>query len=261
MDQIYGVETKTHDFKWYSNKIFSLKLYSPDICQNAKPGQFVMIRDNNWRLTPFLNRPMSIANVDVDANILELQILVAGKATSLLSEIKDTTKLQVIGPLGNSFSIPNENDSIALVAGGIGIAPLIFYESFFKSVLKNISFFYGAANKSELISEKFLPKNIRYSTDDGSKGYKGFVTKDLLQSLNSIKINKIYACGPNLMLKSVQKIAKDHNIYCELSIETIMACGYGICQGCIVKKQENENEYYLTCTEGPVFNAKNITLD
>ena len=76
MEKIYGVETKIEYFKWYTDKIFSLQLYSPEICQNSKPGNFLMIRDNNWRLDPFLNRPMSIANVDKKSNIFELQILI-----------------------------------------------------------------------------------------------------------------------------------------------------------------------------------------
>ena len=261
MEKIYGIETKVECFDWYTDKIFSLKLFSPDICQNSKPGQFVMIRDKIWRLNPFLNRPMSIANVDKNTNIFELQILVTGKGTFHLSKLNEISILQVIGPLGNSFSYPELNENIALVSGGIGIAPLIFYESILKDRKSNVEFFYGAAKKSELIPEKYLPKNIRYSTDDGSKGFNGFVTKDLKYFIRANNIHKIYACGPNPMLKAVQKIALENQIYCELSIETIMACGYGICQGCIVRKKENENQYYLACVEGPVFNANNISLD
>ncbi|MCK5033638.1 MAG: dihydroorotate dehydrogenase electron transfer subunit, partial [Calditrichia bacterium] len=129
MEKIYGIETKVKFFKWYTDKIFSLKLYSPAICQNSKPGQFVMIRDKKWNLDPFLNRPMSIANVDKDLNVFELQILVTGKGTLHLSQLKENSTVQVIGPLGNSFSYPDENENVALVAGGIGIAPLVFYES------------------------------------------------------------------------------------------------------------------------------------
>ena len=261
MEKIYGIETKVKFFKWYTDKIFSLKLYSPAICQNSKPGQFVMIRDKKWNLDPFLNRPMSIANVDKDLNVFELQILVTGKGTLHLSQLKENSTVQVIGPLGNSFSYPDENENVALVAGGIGIAPLVFYESILKSRKSKIYFFYGAANQSELIPENYIPNNIRFSTDDGSKGYTGFVTEDLKQNINSNNIHKIFACGPNPMLKAVQSIALENEIYCELSIETIMACGYGICQGCIVRKKANENEYYLTCKDGPVFNANNITIE
>lgn len=261
MEKIHGVESKVECFDWYTDKIFSLKMFSPDICQNSKPGQFLMIRDKNWNLNPFLNRPMSIANVDKESNVFELQILVAGKGTHHLSKLTKNSILQVIGPLGNSFSYPESNEKIALVAGGIGIAPLIFFESELKNSKSKIEFFYGAANQSELIPVKYLRNNIRYSTDDGSKGINGFVTEDLKNFIKTNDIHKIYACGPNPMLKEVQKIAIKNQIYCELSIETIMACGYGICQGCIVRKKENENEYLLTCVDGPVFNSKSISLD
>ena len=220
-----------------------------------------MIRDKNWSLNPFLNRPMSIANVDKESNIFELQILVAGKGTSLLSQLHQDSTIKVIGPLGNSFSFPKENDNVALIAVGIGTAPLVYFESILNGINVNIDFFYGAANQSELIPEDDLPKNIHYSTDDGSKGFNGFVTQDFNKYIAENEIQKIYACGPNPMLKAVQDIAIKNDIFCELSIETIMACGFGICQGCIVRKKENENEYYLTCVEGPVFNAKNIVLD
>lgn len=261
MEKIYGVKAQVSQLESYTNKIFSLKIFSPDICKNSSPGQFVMVRDNKWQLTPFLNRPMSIANVDTTTDIFELQILVTGKGTELLSQIKENDLIQIIGPLGNRFSNTSENENLALVAGGIGIAPLIFYNSNFSNTKCSIDFFYGAASQAELIPDKFLPENIHYSTDDGSKGFKGFVTEDLIKIIKSKKIDKIFACGPNPMLKAVQKIAFENNIYCELSIESIMACGYGICQGCIVRKNENKNEFYLTCVQGPVFDATKITLE
>jgi dihydroorotate dehydrogenase electron transfer subunit len=147
LEKIYGLVSKVECFDWYTDKIFSLKLFSPDICQNSKPGQFVMIRDKNWNLNPFLNRPMSIAKVDKNTNIFELQILVTGKGTFHLSKLNETSILQVIGPLGNSFSYPESNENIALVSGGIGIAPLIFYEYVLKHKKSKVEFFYCAAKK------------------------------------------------------------------------------------------------------------------
>lgn len=220
-----------------------------------------MIRNKDWNLNPFLNRPMSIANVDQKKGLFELQILVSGKGTKLLSELNENTSIQVIGPLGNSFKLPSVKDNVALIAGGIGIAPLLYFEKLLKQKNIKTNFFYGASTHTELIPEEYLPENIRISTDDGSTGFNGFVTQDFANFTKNNKIQRIYSCGPNPMLKAVQEIALKENIECELSIETVMACGLGICQGCIVPKKENENEYYLTCTEGPVFNAKSIILD
>ena len=219
-----------------------------------------MIRDIKWNMDPFLSRPMSIARVDKKSNIFELQILVTGKGTSLLSGIRKSESVYVLGPLGNTFSIPDKNDKVALLAGGIGIAPLIYFSDLLLEKKISFDFYYGAASKSELIPKKYLPENIRFSTDDGSFGFKGFVTENFESVSITNGYNKIYACGPNPMLNAVKNIALKKKIDCELSIETIMVCGIGICQGCIVEKHSKANEYYLTCIDGPVFKADDINL-
>jgi dihydroorotate dehydrogenase electron transfer subunit len=203
---------------------------------------------------------MSIARVDNKSNIFELQILVTGKGTSLLSKIKKGETVQIIGPLGNNFSLPKKSTKVALLAGGIGVAPLIYFADLLTK--KNIAFkfFYGAATKAALIPKNYLPENIHFSTDDGSFGFKGFVTQNFQSVHSTIHFDKIYACGPNPMLNEVKKIAMKNNVYCELSIETIMACGIGICQGCVVHKNTKEDDYFLTCVDGPVFKAEDINL-
>lgn len=245
--------------EYYNKFIFSVKINAPQIAENARPGHFVMIRDLQWQSDPLLNRPMSIASVDLDSGTLELQILITGRGTRLLSSIKTGDKIIVIGPLGSVFSKPNNAEEVILVAGGIGVAPLIFFDRYFKP--EGRKFIYGAAGKNALIPGKFIPANIEYCTDDGSFGHHGFVTSLLQTYLNPEKPQRIYACGPTPMLVAVQKIMKKNNIPGEISIETMMACGFGLCLGCVVPKAENPQEYYLACKEGPVFNANEIVLE
>ena len=151
MEEIFGVETKVQEINWYTKNIFSLLLYSPEICNISKPGQFVMIRDKKWNLDPFLSRPMSIARVDKKSNIFELQILVTGKGTSLLSEIRQNESVYILGPLGNTFTIPENEDKVALLAGGIGIAPLIYFSDLLLEKKISFDFYYGAASEADLI--------------------------------------------------------------------------------------------------------------
>lgn len=260
MEKLYSIDCEIVDFQWYTKKIFAIRIYAPNIAKTAKPGQFVMIREKNWNVSPFLSRPMSIARVYPKDNLVELQILITGHGTSLLSELKVSDYLSVIGPLGNSFNIPKNNEMVALVAGGIGIAPLIFLDDEMKKLNKKRLFFYGAMSKEELIPPEFLPDQMRFATDDGSKGFKGFVTEDLEQFLLNGTAKYVYACGPTPMLIAVQKLLKKYNIPGKISIEIEMACGYGICQGCVVEKSESPGEYYLTCMDGPIFGANRISF-
>ncbi len=260
MEKIHGVDAKIIHFEWYTKKIFALKVFSPGICKTAKAGQFVMIRGKNWNVGPVLNRPMSIARVARENNIIELHILVSGQGTELLSRLQVNDSIFMIGPLGNTLTLPDNNEKIALIAGGIGIAPLIFFDDELKNKSIQRYFFYGARNKDDLIPTALLPKNIRISTEDGSMGFKGFVTDDVKSYLSSKRIDRVFACGPTPMLEAVQKMVKKYNVPGEISIETEMACGFGICQGCVVRQQNTENSYLLTCKDGPVFDANLISL-
>ncbi len=245
----------------YTKNIFAVILESASIAGAARPGNFVMIRDPRWESDPILNRPMSIARSDVNKGTIELQILISGKGTKLLSDLQQGDSLIVAGPLGTTFTDPDETGKTILVAGGIGIAPLIFYREYWRLSADNSDFLYGAANAVSLIPENYLPPAIQFCTDDGTKGYHGFVTERLKQLADSDKICKVLACGPTPMLKAVQHIINSADIPAELSVETPMGCGFGICLGCIVRKSNDRNSYLLACKDGPVFSAGEIILD
>jgi len=261
LDNFSSVKAKIVDFVWYTKRIFALKVFTPEISKVVKPGQFVMIRGENWNYHPILSRPMSIARTDLINQIIEIQILVTGEGTLELSKLKIDDHVNLVGPMGNSFYLPDKEEKIAFIGGGIGIAPLIFLDEVLSSRGQIGEIFYGAASVNELIARKHLPDRIKVSTDDGSSGFNGYVTEYFKKFTNINNVDRVYACGPTPMLIAVQKLLSDLKIPGQLSIETIMACGYGLCQGCAVKQKGDEQKYYLTCKDGPVFDSESISFE
>ncbi len=237
-----------------SDEIYRLTIFAPEISNQAKPGQFINIRVSD-SLEPFLRRPFSICNI-IDDNI-QIIFNTVGKGTKLLSSLKPGDKIDILGPLGKSFNVDDEFNSAIILAGGLGVAPFPFLTKILKEKGKDVISFIGARTKSQLILDGL--ENVNVATDDGSYGFKGTVV-DLLKS-NLPKLNsshKIFACGPTPMLKALIKLCDELNLNCEVSVETPMACGTGICQGCAVKTRELK--YKLACKDGPVFNTKEIIL-
>jgi dihydroorotate dehydrogenase electron transfer subunit len=237
-----------------SDEIYRLTISAPEISNQAKPGQFINIKVSD-SFEPFLRRPFSICNIVDD----KIQIIfnTVGKGTKLLSNLKPGDKIDILGPLGKSFNVDEEFNLAIILAGGLGVAPFPFLTKILKEKRKDIISFIGARTKSQLILDGL--ENVYVATDDGSYGYKGTVI-DLLK-LNLSKFDppyKIFACGPTPMLKALVKLCDELNLNCEVSVETPMACGTGICQGCAVKTRESK--YKLACKDGPVFNIKEIIL-
>jgi dihydroorotate dehydrogenase electron transfer subunit len=243
--------------------IFLLGFRSPHIASESKPGQFVMVRINEG-IDPLLRRPFSIFDVR-DKNTICILYKTIGHGTDLLSGKKAGEIISVMGPLGRSFSLPDENRKALLVAGGIGVAPLYFLAGALKN--RPMEFMAGFGTSGDIIpldQETGHTVGISIATDDGSKGYSGMVT-GLLDEYLSRNINgkapmAIYACGPLGMLKKVSSIALHHNIPCQVSLEALMACGLGACQGCAVKilSQDDQPPYGHVCKDGPVFPSHTI---
>lgn len=229
-------------------------LEAPAIAKNARPGEFVNIRITDT-LDPLLRRPLSIHAVK--GRIIEVLYEVVGRSTQVLSEKKAGESLDIIGPLGNGFSILDTRYSI-LVAGGMGVAPLVFLAK--KIGGRRATVLIGAKTKNHIHCEKEFKElgcEVKVSTDDGSKGFKGRITgllKNLLSTTDS-RLSNIYACGPRPMLKEIALISKEKNIPAQISLEEHMACGIGACLGCVVNTKDG---YKRVCKDGPVFEAKKI---
>jgi dihydroorotate dehydrogenase electron transfer subunit len=242
------------------------------ICKNefkhAKPGQFVMLAMAGQK-TPLLRRPFSIHNLTVSNGCVEgIEILykVVGESTNNLSRAEKNDAIHVLGPLGKGFTMPENARKIWIVAGGIGIAPMLFLASHLNLKgfdLSDSTLFIGGRNKADLLCRKTFADfgmKVNVATDDGSDGKKGLVI-DLLDLTDKKKRpDVIFACGPYAMLKAVARLSEAHQILCQISIETIMACGMGACLGCAVETNDITDRYLHTCVDGPVFDSKIIKL-
>ncbi|MCM8760504.1 MAG: dihydroorotate dehydrogenase electron transfer subunit [Candidatus Omnitrophica bacterium] len=246
-------------FKIRKNIYLTEKLYLLELEGNFNqipmPGQFVHIKIEPF----FLRRPFSIAGYK--DNSFKIFYRIVGRATELLARKKEGEILDVIGPSGNGFSVNKKWKKVYLAGGGTGIAPLLFFAEILTQKNSDITFFYGARN-SECIPFGILPYGVSYvfSTDDGSYGYKGLVGNILKRYIRKDGVpDVIYSAGPYEMLREIAKISKRYKVVAFVSLENRMACGVGICYGCVTKiKGKDGWEYKRVCKDGPVFNAEEV---
>ena len=239
-----------------NNSNFLLKLQAPAPLPAIQPGQFVNI-DIPDCSEIFLRRPFSVFNVDYDDNSISIIVKILGRGSEKLTKIKNGETLNLIYPLGTGFTYPDKNDKILLVGGGSGIAPMLFLASECRLEAENVDIIIGArTNEDHINIDKYRScGKFHFTTEDGSSEIKGVVT-DHPVFIEKLKIfDKIYACGPLAMMKAVAKEAKRENIFCEVSLENMMACGFGVCLCCIEPTVKGN---LCVCTEGPVFNINQL---
>jgi len=207
-----------------------------------------------------LRRPFSIHRV-VPGRAFEILFQVVGKGTEALSRVKIHDTVDIIGPLGTGFKYSDEIRSALLIAGGLGAAPLLFLA---EELTERQVLFYpmlGTRTKTQLlryIDFKRLGKKTYAATEDGSFGHEGTVVDLLNRTVHNIRPEVIYACGPVGMLKKISETADEFGIDCQVSLETKMACGIGVCLGCACVTKQG---YKMACKDGPVFNARDILWD
>ncbi len=213
----------------------------------VEPGQFVMARVAGYPVTfdPFLARPFSF--YDHDGETASLLFEVRGRGTALLDDARD--KIEVTAPLGRGFRVNGAGGPVALLGGGIGVAPLKVLSRRLESMSIPYDVFLGFAEArySDVACE--FP-GARVATVDGSTGVRGTV---LDAAPNLDRYAAVYACGPNPMLAAVKRAAGE-NAFCQLSVEERMGCGNGSCNGCVVPVRDGG--YVRSCIEGPVFDAE-----
>ncbi|NLN06218.1 MAG: dihydroorotate dehydrogenase electron transfer subunit [Firmicutes bacterium] len=220
----------------------------------ALPGQFVQVGVAP-ALDPFLMRPFSVHDCSRDK--LALLYRIAGRGTKLLARRQPGELLTVIGPLGKGFPV-GKADRAVVVAGGMGVAPLLYLLRFLRGAGKDVAFFYGAKTAAGLVLQdtfRSLAGEYIAVTEDGSAGKKGFVTQFIRPALAGKKAD-LYACGPFSMLRAVAALAKDTGADCYLSLEARMACGVGACLGCVIRGADGC--WRRVCTDGPVFRAEEV---
>ena len=246
--------------------MFHLKFEGENLASRAVPANFVQIKVAKG-LDPIFRRPMSIHYAD--GKTFEMIFRTIGKGTQILSKAEPGKEFDCIGPLGNSFRLPENSEKAVMVAGGVGFPPLYFFSRYLiekhNFPKENIIFLFGMktiAEKPMAADVLSLGIPVEFSTDDGSNGFHGFVT-DLFETHFAKNLRKekirIYSCGPNPMMKRLSQIALSFKLPCQLSLEGAMPCGVGTCLGCAVKKR-GEKDYYRVCQDGPVFNAEEVEL-
>jgi dihydroorotate dehydrogenase electron transfer subunit len=244
------------------NDYVLLVLRSPRIARRARPGQFLMVRVSD-RPYPLLRRPLSIHARDQDT--IEIFFTRAGVGTDILAGTKTGDTLDIIGPLGKGFYISRglQGKTVGLVGGGRGIAPLYFLAKELRAKGVHPQVFYGGKTEADVpLLQKFacLKIAVFVSTDDGSAGFAGFVSAMLEKELDrAAPPARIYACGPDPMMRRVAEAAAARRIPAQLSLEAVMGCGIGACWGCVKKIRRGETaEWVKICEEGPVFEASEI---
>lgn len=248
---------KVIENKKLNSEFFVLKLQSENRIPEILPGQFVQVKVDGSPST-FLRRPISIYDIDPAINVIYLLIKIAGDGTRQLSKLEAGNFLNIVYPLGNSFSKPNSK-KVLLVGGGTGVAPMLFLGKYLKDNCSiEPEFLLGYRSKDLIIEpEKFEAiGKVNYTSEDGSIGYKGFVVHHPLLHDNSNRFGMIYTCGPDIMMRAVAQYAKSKEIECEVSLENLMGCGIGACLCCVVETVDHGN--VNTCTEGPIFNTKQL---
>jgi dihydroorotate dehydrogenase electron transfer subunit len=230
---------------------------APEIASLAGPGQFIMVRVAEGP-DPLLRRPFSICRT-TDRKTFSILYRVVGRGTEILAQARPGEALSILGPLGSGFQLPEPGTRTLLVAGGIGLAPLAFL--FHALGPAETEILLGFRSKDEAIPLAPLGldgASISLATDDGSAGHKGLVTDLLHGRLAGMggAGARVYACGPNPMLRTVVALTQKTGTPCQVSLEAFMACGLGACQGCAVGASPGQGrEYFHVCRDGPVFDA------
>jgi dihydroorotate dehydrogenase electron transfer subunit len=235
---------------------YFFRLKAPSIAKTARPGQFVMVRCGEETILP---RPISIHDVDEDCIEIALLFSVVGKGTEWLSLKKKGETLDILGPLGNGFSLKPDAENILLIAGGMGIAPLRFLADTAAGEGKKVTVILGARtcdfllpiSSSQQSYEKGLPPariNVINTTEDGSEGFKGLATDLIPAYLDGI--DQVFACGPVPMYRTMARMPELKNLPVQVSLEIMMGCGIGVCYGCTIKTKSGLKQ---VCKDGPVF--------
>ena len=239
-----------------NEKYFKLVFRSARLAAGVKPGQFLHVQLGPF-LDPFLRRPFSYYRVQ--GTRVEVLYEILGRGTALLAGFGAGAKLKIMGPLGRAFSPKAGAKKRVLVAGGVGVPPLVFLAE--TSAVNYLLI--GTKSKAEVLPKQELKKvkaPVLYSTNDGSYGKKGFVTLLLEELIRKEGASELFiqTCGPTIMMNAVMDMARRYKIPGEASMEENMACGVGACLGCMVKTTKG---WTAACTEGPVFRFDHLVRD
>lgn len=235
---------------------FKLLLKSPVPVADILPGQFINVEIKDASEI-FLRRPFSILDVDQENQTISLLVKILGRGSRKLTEAKAGQSISGIFPLGKSFSIPEKTDRILLIGGGSGVAPMFYLAKICGLPPEQVTVLIGARSSADHVDVSAYKAfgRFEFATEDGSLGEKGYVTNHSVFLNDLGTFDKIYTCGPDPMMKAVARKAAELNLFCEVSLENMMACGFGVCLCCV---EDTKSGHKCVCTDGPVFNINDL---
>ena len=235
--------------QWFTDDIFGLEIYLPDI--DPQPGQFFQVRVSTT-YDPFLNRPISVASYKGGTLLMIIRVL--GRGTKMLSQKEVGEDLQVLGPFGKGLRVKKKKS--LLIAGGIGVAPLLFLAQKIHGKRIEFDFVYGAKREKDLIKKNHILQIAKHAIFVTEKGRSKMTVLGALDMLDVESYDIAYACGPKTMLIELQKMNLPIPVYA--FCEDFLGCGCGLCLGCAIMYK---GEYKRICEDGPVFELKGISFD
>jgi dihydroorotate dehydrogenase electron transfer subunit len=242
--------------------VWLLRLEAPEIALAAAPGQFVMVRCGGDTVLP---RPFSVHRVSEDS--LSLLFAAVGTGTRRLAEMRRGDTVDIFGPLGHGFTVPGNARNLLLVAGGLGIAPLVFLAETAACEGRKVTIIQGARSRQNLMPVSFAQSShekgiepgavhIVNVTEDGTEGLRGLAT-DFVGAYAE-EAHAVYACGPLAMYRSLATACEPTGLPVQVSLEIVMGCGTGVCYGCTIRTSHGLKQ---VCRDGPVFGLKDVDLD
>lgn len=251
-------ETRVRSCEPCARDTMRLVIESGELAASILPGQFMQIAvpgDGSH----ILRVPLSFSRANDDGSI-ELIFAVVGEGTERLARVEAGTMLSVVGPCGRGWELPDADGRCLLVAGGVGLPPIVAACEMLYAAGRGCDVVIGARTAELLVRDEVEAlrsiAGVEIATDDGSEGHAGFVT-DVMQSLiDEGPYAQAYSCGPTPMMAGVAKIAGEAGIACQVSLERLMGCGFGVCNCCNVELAAGG--YASCCTDGPVFDAREV---
>ena len=235
---------------------------SRELADRLRPGHFFEILCRvDGSTDPLLRRPYSIFRVDAAAGTITFLVRAFGRGSAWLTERRAGDTLDLLGPLGNAYTLLPRSRHLLMVAGGVGAAPLVMLSDEAVRRGLDVTYLMGSLDQSGLLAPSLLSSAVEFvvATNDGSKGHRGFVTDLVASYVESHWADQIFACGPEPMYRSLRAAVLPHRIgkapSVQVSMERTMACGVGACLGCVV---ETRHGMQTSCVQGPVFDMDEI---
>ncbi|MGH9441073.1 MAG: dihydroorotate dehydrogenase electron transfer subunit [Thermoanaerobaculia bacterium] len=251
----------------YGPGLFSISFELPDLASSLLPGQFAMLGVPG-RSRPYLRRAFSIADSPGGAAI-EFLVKTVGVGTACLEGLGPGDSVEVLGPLGNAFTVAglSRSDRIAIVAGGVGVAPFPLLLRALGERGVPADLFFGGRSAADLAYRRKISALVGLTggeefdaTDDGSFGERARVTEVLARRLEAgTRYSRVFACGPTAMFRSLAPIVERFSLSAEFSTEAAMGCGFGVCLACVLPRPEGG--YLVSCKEGPILAPARVAWD